>query len=153
LTRAIEQKEAAMSKQEVERIDDLGIGAWDSHKADAFADLFADSFVWNDVSIEQPMRTRQEAIQYAQAWFTAFPDMRVTSKRRIVTDDEVAGEIEFTGTNSGPMLMGGNEIPPTGRKITGKGVYFARVQGGKIVQFDSYPDIAGVMMQLGLIGA
>jgi hypothetical protein len=33
----------------------------------------------------------------------------------------------------------------------GKGTYFARVKGGKIVEFNSYPDIAGMMMQLGFM--
>jgi len=37
-----------MSKQELERIDDLGMAAWDNHKPDAFADLFADEFVLRD---------------------------------------------------------------------------------------------------------
>jgi hypothetical protein len=34
-----------MSKQELEQLDELGIGAWDNHKPDAFVELFADDFV------------------------------------------------------------------------------------------------------------
>lgn len=30
-------------------------------------------------------------------------------------------------------------------------VYIARVRDGKIVEFRSHPDVAGVMMQLGLV--
>ena len=140
-----------MSRVDVERIDDQGIAAWDSHDADAFADLMADDFVWTDLTLPEPMRTKDEARQYAQAWFTAFPDMRIKETNRIVTDDAVAVELEFTGTNTGPMTMAGREIPPTGKTVLGKGAFFARIQDGKIVQFSSHPDVAGLMMQLGFM--
>jgi steroid delta-isomerase-like uncharacterized protein len=140
-----------MSRADVERIDDQGIAAWDSHNADAFADLMADDFVWTDLTLPEPMRTKAEARQYAQAWFTAFPDMRVKETNRIVTDDAVAAELEFTGTNTGPMMMAGREIPPTGKTVLGKGAYFARIKDGKIVQYNTHPDVAGLMMQLGFM--
>jgi len=45
-------------------------------------------------------------------------------------DDAVAAEVQFTGTNTGPMMMAGKEIPPTGKPVVGKGTYFARVRNG-----------------------
>jgi predicted ester cyclase len=74
-------------------------------------------------------------------------------KNRVVTDDQVAAEVEFTGTNSGPMQMapGAPTIPATGKKVMGKGTYFVRVRNGKGVEVHSYPDGAGLMMQLGLV--
>ena len=64
---------------------------------------------------------------------------------------EPAGEVEWTGTNSGPMEMGGKEIPPTNKTVIGRGSYIAFVRGGKVVEFRSHPDTAGIMMQLGLL--
>src|SRR5665647_1891259 len=101
-----------MSKQELERIDDRGMAAWDNHKPDAFADLFADEFVLRDTTLPEPLHTVYEAVAYAQSWFTAFPDMHVRTTNRIVGEDSVAAEIEFTGTNTGPLVMGGMELPP-----------------------------------------
>ena len=40
-----------MSKEEVERIDDQGMAAWDTHDAEGFANIFADRFVVNDVAM------------------------------------------------------------------------------------------------------
>jgi steroid delta-isomerase-like uncharacterized protein len=140
-----------MSREEVERIDDAGMAAWNAHDADAFAELFADEFVWTDVTTPEPIRTKDAAKAYVQAWVTAFPDMTAKVTNRIVTDDAVAAEVEFTGTNTGPMVMGGTEIPPTGRSVVGTGAYFARIRGGRVVEFSSHPDVAGVMMQLGLM--
>jgi steroid delta-isomerase-like uncharacterized protein len=140
-----------MSREEIERLDDQGMAAWDAHDANAFADLFADRFAINDVAVPEPITTKDGARQYAQGWFTAFPDMRIKQTNRVVSDDAVASEVQFTGTNTGPMMMAGNEIPPTGKSVMGKGVYIARVKDGKVVEFNSYPDIAGMMMQLGFM--
>ena len=140
-----------MSRQEVERTDDQGIAAWDTHDPDGFVALLADEFVWHDSTLPEPMRSKDEARQYVQAWLTAFPDMRITRTNRLIDEDRVAGELEFTGTNSGPLMMGGREIPPTGRPVQGHGTYFARVDNGKIVEFSTHPDVAEMMMQLGLM--
>lgn len=140
-----------MTREEIERLDDRGIAAWDGHDADAFVDLFADTFVARDVSTPEPIKDREGLRAYAQAWFTAFPDMSVKETNRVVSDDAVGAEVQFTGTNTGPMMMGGKEIPPTGRAVTGVGAYFVRVRDGKAVEFNSYPDIAGMMMQLGFM--
>ncbi len=140
-----------MSQGDLERIDDQGIAAWDGHDADGFADLLADDFVWTDLTLPEPMRTKEQARQYIEAWFTALPDMSVRRTNRVVGHDAVAGEIEFAGTNTGPMRMADMEIPPTGRSVLGRGAYFAQIRDGKILRFSTHPDVAGLMMQLGLI--
>jgi len=140
-----------MSREEIERLDDRGMAAWDGHDAQAFVDLFAERFVVNDVALPEPITTKDGVRQYAQGWFTAFPDMNVKQVNRVVSEDAVAAELQFTGTNTGVMMMAGKEIPPTGKTVIGKGTYFARVQDGKVVEFNSYPDIAGMMMQLGFM--
>ena len=88
---------------------------------------------------------------YMEAWYSAFPDMRAKTTNRVVSDDQVAAEVEFTGTNTGPLQMGGREIPATGRPIVGTGTYFASVRDGKIVSFRAHPDAASMMAQLGLM--
>jgi steroid delta-isomerase-like uncharacterized protein len=140
-----------MAPEDLEWIDDQGIAAWDGHDAEGFTDLLADDFIWTDTTLQEPIRTKEQARQYTETWFTAFPDMSLVRINRVVGEDTVAGEIEFTGTNAGPMQMGGNEIPPTGKSVLGKGAYFAQVRDGKIHRFSTYPDIAGMMMQLGML--
>lgn len=140
-----------MSKEELERLDDQGMAAWDAHDADAWLGLFADDFVWHDWTTPEPMRDKEQARAYFDSWMKAFPDMRTKTVNRVVGDDAVAAEIEFQGTNSGPLVMGGMELPPTNKSVTGRGSYIARIRDGKIVEFSSHPDAAGMMMQLGMM--
>jgi predicted ester cyclase len=51
------------------------------------------------------MHDRAAGRQYMQGWFTAFPDMQVRTTNRVFGDDFIAAEVEFTGTNSGPLSM------------------------------------------------
>ena len=140
-----------MSKQALEQLDDQGMGAWDKHDPDAFVALLADDFVWYDWTVPEPIRDKDGARAYFSAWITAFPDMQIKQVGRVVGDDAVAAEIEFTGTNTGPMSMGGMTIPPTNKPAVGRGTYIAYVRDGKIVEFRSHPDAAGMMVQLGLM--
>jgi steroid delta-isomerase-like uncharacterized protein len=143
-----------MLKDIAAQTDKAGIAAWNDHDSRAFAALFAQNFIWEDVTMPgQPMRTVDEAVAYTQAWFTGFPDMEVVQTRQIVNGDGwVCSTFEFTGTNMGPLNMGGGEIPATNRTVNGRGCYFAHVTAdGEIDQFITYPDVFGMMAQLGLI--
>jgi steroid delta-isomerase-like uncharacterized protein len=142
-----------MTREEIERLDDAGMDAWDKHDPDAFMSLFADKFTWLDDTSPDPIRSSDAGKEYMRSWFTAFPDMRVRTTNRVVGDDSIACELEFTGTNTGTLAMGGMEMPATGKSITGHGCYFARAENGKIIEFHSHPDAAGMMAQLGLMGA
>lgn len=140
-----------MSIAEVQQLDDQGMAAWDQHKADDFVALFADDLTFADVTLPEALHSKDQVRQYMETWFTAFPDMRARTINRVVSEDAVAGEIEFTGTNTGPLVMGGMEMPATGKSVLGTGTYFVSVRDGKIVSFSAHPDVAGMMVQLGMM--
>jgi SnoaL-like protein len=100
----------AMSKEELERLDDQGMSAWDSHDPDAWAAMFGEDFTLQDWTLPEPIRDREGVRQYLNGWVGAFPDMRMKQTNRVVGDDAVAAEVEFQGTNTGSMLMAGKEI-------------------------------------------
>ena len=142
-----------MSVQENIRLDEEFIAAWNTHDPDRTLALLSEDVVWRDVASPEPMRGKAATRPYLQGWFTAFPDLSATVKNRVVTEEQVAAEVGFTGTNSGPLQMapGAPAMPATGRKVTGQGTYFLRIRNGKAVEVHSYPDAAGLMMQLGMM--
>ncbi|MEU4444546.1 ester cyclase [Actinosynnema sp. NPDC050801] len=136
------------TKEELARLDDAGIASWDRHDPDAFLSLFADEFEWVDDTRPTPMRSREEARRYTESWFTAFPDMHMREINRVIGDDSIASEVEFTGTNRGPLDFGDQRIPPTGKKISTRATVFIRTEHGKIREFHTHPDSLGLMTQL-----
>jgi steroid delta-isomerase-like uncharacterized protein len=143
-----------MSTEENIRLDDAMRAAWNSHDVGEFLAICDDNIIWRDVASPEPYRGKEGARQFMKGWMTAMPDLNYREKNRLVTEDAVAVEFEFSGTNSGPIQIapGSPAIPATGKKVNAaKGTYFGRIRGGKWVEFSSYPDIAGLMMQLGLM--
>jgi predicted ester cyclase len=61
------------------------------------------TLVWKDLTVLEGMHDRAAGRKYMQGWFTAFPDMQVRTTNRVFGDDFIAAEVEFTGTNSGPL--------------------------------------------------
>ncbi len=141
-----------MSIQDNLKQDQEEIAAWNAHDVERALAVFPDEVVWRDVSSPQAFPGKDAIGQYLQGWFTAFPDIEITVTNRVVTEDYVAAELDFVGTNSGDLLLApGAAIPATGRKVIGKGTYFVHFKNGKPVEVRSYPDVAGMMMQLGLM--
>ncbi|WP_426302117.1 ester cyclase [Arthrobacter sp. R-11] len=137
--------------EDVRKLDDQGLAAWDQHKPDDFAGMFADDFTLSDVTLPEALHSTDQVRHYMESWFTAFPDMHIRSINRVVTEDAVAAEVEFTGTNTGPLAFGGMEMPATGKTVKGSGTYFVSVSDGKITSFSAHPDVAGMMAQLGMM--
>lgn len=108
-----------MSRDEVERPDQQGMSVWDTHDAETFVGMFAEDFAWHDWTLPQPIRDKDAALAYFGAWMTAFPDMWVRQVSRVVGDDAVAAAVEYTGTNTGPMVMGENQVPRRARRLPG----------------------------------
>jgi steroid delta-isomerase-like uncharacterized protein len=144
-----------MSIQENIKLDDEFLAGWNAHNADRAVAVLSEDAVWQDLSSPEPIRGKAAARQFVEGWFKPFPDLQSVVKNRLVTEDQVAVELEFTGTNTGPLQLapGAPAIPATGKAVKNKGVYFLRIQNGKVAEVHSYPDAAGLMMQLGLMAS
>ena len=142
-----------MSVQDNLKLDQEEIAAWNAHDVERAVAIFPDDVVWQDVGSPQAFPGKDAIRQYLRGWFTAFPDITITVKNRVITEEYVAAELDFVGTNNGDLQLaaGAPAIPATGRKVTGKGTYFVRFKNGKPVEVHTYPDAAGMLMQLGLM--
>lgn len=78
---------------------------------------------------------------------TGFPDYQTIIDDMIAEGDKVAARIKMTGTHSGEFMG----IPPTGRRISFTGIYFARIAGDKIVEHWGEEDGVSLLQQLGVL--
>jgi steroid delta-isomerase-like uncharacterized protein len=91
-----------MSVQDNLKLDEEEIAAWNAHDVERALAVFPDDVVWSDVSNPQAMK-KDGIRQYLQGWFSAFPDIKITVTNRVITEDHVAAELDFAGTNSGDL--------------------------------------------------
>ena len=142
-----------MTTQEVINLNKAVIDSWNSHDTEKFLSLCDRNIVWKDTANPEPFRGLEGARQFFGMWDNAFPDFKIALRNSIANETSIACELEFTGTNSGTLAIPGQqEIPATNRKVTAnKGSYFAKFSNGKVTEVSSYPDLAGMMAQLGLL--
>jgi steroid delta-isomerase-like uncharacterized protein len=81
--------------------------------------------------------------------FTAFPDLHWTLHDTVVEDDRVVSLSSWTGTHRGPFMG----IPPTGRSVAVEAWTLDRYRDGRLTESRIIMDIAGMLIQLGLIPA
>jgi len=140
-----------MSANDVIKLNDAVMDSWNRHDTKKFLTYCDENIVWKDLASPEPMKGKQAAENFFNMWSTAFPDFTLKIINQVATDDKIAVELEFTGTNTGPLKMGDQPaIPATNRKITNKGCYFGKVKNGTFTEVSTYPDLAGMMVSLGL---
>jgi steroid delta-isomerase-like uncharacterized protein len=81
----------------------------------------------------------------------AFADAEYVVDTFFADGDKFADEWTFTGTNTGPLRLGGTEIPGTGKRVEIKGMEYVEVRDGKIVVDNLYYDFMAAVVQLGLV--
>jgi predicted ester cyclase len=92
-----------------------------------------------------------------QVWAmrTAFPDLHVSIDEIFAEGNKIAVRVTTRGTNTGPLVglpaFGRLEtpVPPTGKSVTGSGIYVFRASDGKIISLAAEIDQIGLLQQLG----
>ena len=87
------------------------------------------------------------AKQFDMMLRTAFPDIQVSVEDQIAEGDEVATRWTCRGTHKGEF----QGLPPTGKKVTMRGITVFRIANGKLVEGWNNPDLLGMLQQLGAV--
>ncbi|MHA1885197.1 MAG: ester cyclase [Promethearchaeota archaeon] len=134
------------------RVVDGFLESFNRHDLDEFIELLAESAVYYQPGIGEPLRGR-EAIreEFARVLFTSFPDIKLEKVRSFGQDEWVSLEFVLYGTHTGPIPSpAGGEIPATGKSIRVPMCLVARIYDGKITELHDYHDQLGFLAQLGL---
>lgn len=129
-----------MSIEENKALVQHVVELWNQRELDAFFNILDPEYVEHlptgDISKEQ-LR------QYANRFFTAFPDIHFTINDMIAEGDKVAMLINWKATHRGEYMG----IAPTGRKIDVSVANLVRIKDGRWVEFWNVTDVS-LMEQL-----
>jgi predicted ester cyclase len=94
---------------------------------------------------------RETSVRMLTAMAIAFPDSRVDVERRFGQGDWGCFQATFAGTHTGPLEIGDQTIPPTGRPVQFRYCLVARFGfSGAAVEIDEYYDRLDLLTQLGV---
>ncbi len=116
-----------------------------AHNLDAFAALFADSYVNHQASAATPpppagMTPKAATIAFFAARLKALPDLTVTVETTVAQADKVAASFVYQGTQDGPYYG----IGPTHKRLWFTSCDIFRLADGQIIEHWGLRDIAGV---------
>ena len=103
-----------------------------------------------DVVVHSASTTMQGLEAYKQflsMLLTAFPDLHFTIEDIIAEGDTVVARYTTRGTHQG-TYMG---IPPTGKQVSGSGMFIDRIVNGKGIEQWFNSDTLGLLQQLGVV--
>jgi predicted ester cyclase len=109
-------------------------------------DYLAEDFVAHNPPAPGVSLDREGMKQTAELFRVATPG-RHEIRMQVAEGDLVVSHIVGRGTHEGDLFG----IPPTGKEVETDGIVIHRVRDGKIVEYWSVVDVAGVLQQLGAV--
>lgn len=125
------------------------MAAVDAHQAgnwDVLDEYIAEDFVAHHPPLPGVTLDRDGMKQAAEIFRAAVPGSHEITMQ-IAEGDLVASFIYARGVHEGPLLG----IPATHKEVTQEGIAIHRIHDGRIVEYWSIVDLAGVLQQLGVI--
>lgn len=119
------------------------VDAWNSHDANAVADLFTRDALYEDVPFGIVNRGSEQIRAFAQFFFTVVPDLHVNLVNSSLKGRHGTIEWVFSGTDQG--------VYGTGKTFAVRGVTVLEVRGARISRNSDYFDLATMLRQLGLL--
>jgi ketosteroid isomerase-like protein len=140
---------------DLKEIAERGVAAFNAHDTAALAELDDPGVVYTvpGPTGRETLTGREAGRSYNQNWFDAFPDAKITPVTTVISDDAIAQEGKFHGTNTGAWKTGVGDMPATGKTLDGTYCQVFHVRDGLIISGNLYFDQVEVMTQLGLMPA
>ena len=129
-------------------LDDLAADRWDDYKA-----AFADDVVYEELPTRSRIQGADAYVSSVQRWKRAFPDLKGTVLTSFQSGDKAIAEIEWEGTQSGPLETPFGTIQATNKKGRVRAVLVMTMRGDKIAESHHYFDILTVLAQTGAMPA
>jgi predicted ester cyclase len=115
---------------------------------EAVFDELVDANVIENEELPPGLEPNREGVKQLFRMFrSAFPDIHFQVDEMIAADDKIIARITISGTNDGSFM----NMPPTGNKISYKGIDIFRLVNGKVVEHWGIGDNAKMMEQLAVV--
>jgi C-1 hydroxylase len=124
------------------------LAAWNRGDPEGIVVNVAEDVLWRDVAFGMPLHGRDALKAAAQAYMTAFPDLRIDETSSTLAPPRLAQELTISGTHLGEFLG----IPPTGRFTQNYAAVITTFdEDGMMIEGALYWNALMLLQQLGLV--
>lgn len=152
LLMAFTQGYAQKPKLDLKKVADKIIMTMKSSDPIAVTNLYAPDAVMIQADLSSPVHGREALLEYYKGFYKAMPDFKADLSVVAFSADTIVFEIVGGGTFTGPLATPEGEVAPTGKKVSFKAAFLAKISpDGLIAEDRSYFDNLAFMKQLGVI--
>ena len=127
------------------------IDAFNEADWERFRGVLSPDTVYTETGTGRRVEGADAYVTLCQGWKVALPDVRGTIRGAIATEDQVAQEILWEGTHTGPMETPGGTLPPSGAQISVEASLWLRFHGDKAREVHHYLDVLSLLQQIGAV--
>jgi steroid delta-isomerase-like uncharacterized protein len=127
------------------------IDAFNEADWERFRGVLSPDIVYSETGTGRRVEGAEDYVTLCQGWKVALPDVRGTIRGAIATEDQVAQEILWEGTHTGPMETPGGTLPPSGAQIGVEASLWLRFHGDKAREVHHYLDVLSLLQQIGAV--
>ncbi len=125
------------------------VAVWNRRDMERYYSLYSEDLIFRDgIEVLHGVVALRERYESELA---AFPDLAIECKRLLVDEgtQTVAAENLERGTHSGDLVVGGERLSPTGRRLELRGgLFMALDEDGRIAEMSEYIDPGQFLAQL-----
>jgi steroid delta-isomerase-like uncharacterized protein len=112
--------------------------------------LAADSR-YHELGSQRKVKGPKEIVELFQDWKKAFPDAKGKVTSAVGSENKVALEVTWKGTQNGPLGSPQGTIPPSGKQQVTPAALFFTFEGNKIKESHQYFDSMTLLQQIGAL--
>jgi steroid delta-isomerase-like uncharacterized protein len=124
--------------------------AWNTHDVETIVAMHAPDMVFANHTAGESA-SGEEVRAHIASIFESWPDLRFETRRLYVREGLVVQEWTASATHTKTMRRGEIEAPPTGQKISWKGIDSIPFEDGLVKRKDVYSDSVSILRQVGLL--
>jgi steroid delta-isomerase-like uncharacterized protein len=111
--------------------------------------LLASDLVYDETGTGRRVEGADAYVALLDGWKAAFPDVAGTIRDAITSDNVVAQEIHWHGTQTGPLETPTGTVEASGKPVSVDASIWYRFQGEAISEIHHYLDVATLLEQIG----
>jgi steroid delta-isomerase-like uncharacterized protein len=107
--------------------------------------------VYEETGTGRRVQGFDDYLELMRGWRQALPDVAGTVTSSVESGNRVALEINWAGTQSGPLITPTGEIPASGKPIDIQASIWCTLRDGKITEVHHYLDVLTMLQQIGAL--
>ena len=140
-----QKEERTYTDAEAQKNKENATKLWNGGDISIVDTLYSEDCVYHNADIAE-LNGPEKIKEFVKWVYTSYPDFSVTLDEPMMLKDRTVFTFRATGTNNGPI---GENMPPTGKKMSFTGVSISKLENGKITEEWIYYNQLPIYKQLG----